>query len=307
MSAPLSRMLAREQRAFLARERQDWVEHLIRVRDFLAAGLEGAEDGSPVLILGAGSGLEVPWGRAPKGTVGWDADPFSRMRTLLRHGRWAPWVFADITGAFAPLRAAAERSVRESWSGRRRRRDAARMRLAALLPSLPVEPILLEEWIQTHQPRTILAANFMGQLAPLAQRILEASFGPEDPWESDPERADALAEALEAWTARVVGRFLETLGRSSARLWLVHDRAVLGGERPAMLGPFTVDWKAQLQGEGPFEAWDPLGGVDVLASLGNRLPLRQERWLWPLAQDQLHIVEALAFDRPAEQDQRPAP
>jgi len=295
MFPPLQRLLAREQGAFLARQRPEWAEHLSRVREFLQAGLERADPGKKTLILGAGSGLEVPWPRAPENTVGWDADPFSRVRTLLRHGRWVPWVFGDITGAFGALQSAAERSARESWSGRRRRVDAARLRLAALLPSLPTKPVQLRQWIQQHRPGTILAANFMGQLAPLAQRIIEGAFAPEDPWESDVDRRDPLAEALEAWTGRLVGDFLEALRSSGAELWMVHDRAVLDGDRPVQLGAFTAEWKTQLQGKGTFEAWDPLGGVNVLASLGNSPHLRQERWLWSLAPEQLHLVEALAF------------
>jgi len=299
MFPSFQRFLAREQGAFLARERPEWTEHLARVRGFLGAGLERVEPGRRVLILGAGSGLEVPWSRAPRGTVGWDADPFSRMRTFLRHGRWAPWVFADITGAFGALQAAAERSVRESWSGRRRRSEAARLRLAALLPSLPVDPVPLRDWIHRHRPCSILAANFMGQLSPLAQRLVERAFAPEDPWEVDADRRDPFGEALEAWTARLVESLLELLASSGAELWLVHDRAVLDGARPLSLGAFAADWKAQLQGEGPLEAWDPLAGVDVSRSLQERVPLHQERWLWPLAPDQLHIVEALAFASPA--------
>lgn len=306
MFPPLQRLLAREQGAFLARRRPEWTEHLGRIREFLGAGLERADPERKTLILGAGSGLEIPWARAPKGTIGWDADPLSRLRTLLRHGRWAPWVCRDITGAFGALQSAAERAARESWSGRRRGRDAARLRLAALLPALTTEPVQLGQWVRQQEPGSILAANFMGQLAPLAQRIIERAFAPEDPWESDADRRDPLAEALEAWTGRLIRGFLEVLESSGAKLWLVHDRAVLGGDQPVQLGAFTPEWKAQLQGAGPFEAWDPLAGVDVLSILGNRSLLHQERWLWPLAQDQLHIVEALAFGPSADRTQRPA-
>lgn len=294
MFDPIQSTLAREQKAFLARDRGVWGDHLLRIRSFLGVGLDRAEAAHSTLILGAGSGLEVPWGRAPKGTVGWDGDPFSRLRTLLRHGRWAPWVFADITGAFGPLRAAAQRAVRESWSDRRRPREIARRRLAALLPSLPVAPTALEAWIAIHRPGTILGANFMGQLAPLAQRIIEEVFAPEDPWESNPDESDFLADALDLWTARLLLHLLATLERSGAELWLVHDRAVLGGERAVRLGEFQSDWRGQLQAEGPLEAWDPLAGVNAVAALGTRSSLRQERWLWPVGSGQLHLVEALA-------------
>ncbi len=287
-------MLAREQRAFLARNRRDWVEHLLQVRDFLGEGLECADPQRPILILGAGSGLEVPWDRAPKGSTGWDADPFSRVRTLLRHGRRAPWVFGDITGAFVPLQCAAQRAVRESWSGRRRRWEIARLRLAALLPSLPVEPLPLEAWIAHHHPGTILAANFMGQLAPLAQRIVEGAFAPEGPWGFDPDEVDPLAVALDLWTARLLKRLLEVLQESDARLWMVHDRAVLGEGPMVELGAFTAEWKAQLRAAGPLEIIDPLVGVDVMAALQGRPLLHGKRWLWPLGPGQLHVVEALA-------------
>jgi len=295
MFDPLQTTLAREQKAFLARDRDAWGDHLLRIRDFLGMGLDRAEGRLPVLILGAGSGLEVPWSRAPKGAVGWDGDPFSRVRTLLRHGRWAPWVFGDITGALGPLRAATQRAVRESWSGRRRPREIARRRLSALLPSLPAEPLDLECWIAARHPGMILGANFMGQLAPLAQRMIEGVFAPEVPWDSDPDAPDFLAEALDLWTARLLRQLLTTLERSGAELWLVHDRAVLGGEVDVRLGEFHADWRRQLQAEGPLEAWDPLAGVDMVAALGTRSPLRQERWLWPVGPGQLHLVEALAL------------
>ncbi len=294
MSDSLQSALAREQKAFLARDRSAWGDHLAHVRDFLGAGLDRADPDRSVLILGAGSGLEVPWKRAPRGTVGWDGDPFSRLRTLLRHGRWAPWVFGDITGAFGPLRAAAQRAVRESWSGRRRSREVARKRLSALLPSLPVVPTALDAWIRDRRPGMILGANFMGQLAPLAQRIIEGAFAPEDPWDSDPDEPDLLAEAVELWVVRLLRELLSTLERSGSELWLVHDRAVLGEEAVVSLGEFHPDWRRQLQATGSLEAWDPLAGVDVVATLGTRMPLRQERWLWPVGPGQLHLVEALA-------------
>jgi len=297
MFGPIQRLLAREQRSFLARDRRGWAEHLGRVREFLGAGLERADPGRPTVILGAGSGLELPWAKAPRGTIGWDADPFSRARTLLRHGRWAPWVFGDITGAFGPFEAAARRAVRESWSGRRRQWRVARLRLAALLPSLPVEPFPLKAWIAEHRPGTILAANFMGQFAPVAQRVVERVFAPEDPWESDAENPDPLAEALDIWTAKLLRGVLTVLRESGAELWLVHDRAVLGGELAVELGPFTSDWRAQLRAPGLLEMVDPLVGVDMLATLEGLPLVRAERWFWPLGPGQLHLVEALALGR----------
>ena len=295
MFAPLARLLAREQQAFLARNRRGWGNHLARIRDFLGAGLDRTDPERPVLMLGAGSGLEIPWSHAPRGTVGWDADPLSRARTLLRHGRWAPWIFGDITGAFEALRAAAERSARESWSGKRRRSEIARKRLAAILPSLPADPATLRAWIEQHRPGTILAANFLGQLAPLAQRVVERAFAPEVPWENDPEASDPLAEALEQWTERVVQGLLKELDQSGSELWLVHDRAVLEATPDLELGPFVPEWKAQLRGLDRLEAWDPLCGVDVVTAMAGRSPLCQSRWLWPVGPGQIHLVEALAF------------
>ncbi|MFN7959400.1 MAG: hypothetical protein U0P46_13890 [Holophagaceae bacterium] len=70
MSKPLSRLLRREQWAFLARDRSAWGEHLGRVRGFLGEGLQAADPDRPVLILGAGPGLEVPWALAPPATTG---------------------------------------------------------------------------------------------------------------------------------------------------------------------------------------------------------------------------------------------
>lgn len=293
--ASLSRLFAQEQRAFLGRSRADWDEHLDRTRAFLGEGLDRADRSRPVLILGAGSGLEIPWRRAPKGTTGWDADPLSRLRTLLRHGRWAPWVGGDLTDAFKPLREAAQRAARESWSGKRRSASIARVRLEALLPSLPVEPVALRRWIAAHSPGTILAANVMGQLAPVAMRVVEAAFAPHTPWEEDPDRPDPLAAALEAWVARLVVALLAVLEGSEAELWLVHDRAVLEDATSLVLGDFAPDWRAQLGGVARLEAWDPLGGVDVLEALHRRPSLRQSRWLWRLGPDQLHLMEALAF------------
>lgn len=296
MLEPLQRLLAHEQRAFLRRGRLAWAHHLAQVRDFLGEGLQRADPARPVLILGAGSGLEIPWHLAPRSTVGWDADPSSRLRTLLRHGRWAPWDFGDITGAFGPLRAAAERSIRESWSGRQRSTAIARLRLAAILPTLPTNPMALGSWIQKGRPGSILAANFMGQLEPTAQRILEQAFAPETPWEKDPENPDPLREALERWTERVIGGLLQVLRQSSAELWLVHDRAVLEEAPDLNLGSFTTDWRHQLQSAQPVEAWDPLCGAEVDAAMDGCVLLRQARWLWPVGPGQLHLVEALAFD-----------
>jgi hypothetical protein len=301
MTKCLSRLLRREQIAFLARDRSGWGEHLDRVHAFLGEALQAADPARPVLILGAGTGLEVPWELAPPGTTGWDADPWSRLGTALRHRRWAPWVFEDLTGGLAELEAMARRAVLEPWSGRARDRERAKRRLAGLLPSLKPDPAALQTWILRNRPGTILAANVMGQFGVVAERVLETAFG-SAPWEPDPERSDPLAEALEAWTQRAITGFLEVLRGSEADLWLVHDRAVVFNSGTLELGPWEETWPGQLRPEGPsLEAGDALAGVDVLRCLqGNGLaPDRKGRWLWPVAAGQRHLVEALALRRKA--------
>jgi hypothetical protein len=299
MPKSLSRLLRKEQVAFLARDRSDWGDHLGRTRTFLGRGLQAADPGRPVLILGAGSGLEIPWGLAPLYTTGWDADPWSRVWTCLRHLRWAPWVFEDLTGGFSDLENTARRAVIEPWSGHRRETETAAKRLAGLLASLHPDPAPLRTWIAAHRPGTILVANVMGQFGVVAQRLVEAAFGG-SPWEADPERIDPLAEAVEAWTRRAIIAFLGVLGESGASLWLVHDRAVVFSEGSLELGPWTDAWPRQVRSDRPpLEASDALGELDVpLLLLGNGLELfHRERWIWPLAEGQRHLVEALALRR----------
>lgn len=300
MSKPLSRLLRREQFAFLARDRSAWGEHLDRVRTFLGEGLQAADPSRPVLILGAGSGLEIPWALAPPATTGWDADPWSRLWTAWRHHRWAPWVFEDLTGGLAGLEATTRRAVMEPWSRRHRDRDTAARRLAGLLPSLQPDPASLRTWIRAQQPGTILVANVMGQFGMVASRLVENAFGA-PPWDPDPDRSDPLAEALEAWTARAIGAFLKVLCETGADLWLVHDRAVVFSGGRVDLGPWDEAWFRQLVSEGPpMEASDALAGLDVpglLAGSGHHV-IRRERWFWPVATGQRHLVEALMARRP---------
>lgn len=296
MSKPLSRLLRREQRAFLARDRRAWGDHLGRVRAFFGTGLRAADSERPVLVLGAGSGLEVPWALAPPLTEGWDAEPWSRVRTWCRHLRWAPWTFADVTGGLVDLEATLRRAQAEPWSDRHRAPRVAAQRLAGLLPSLHPRPLALEAWIAARRPGTILAANLMGQFGVVAEALVEAAFHPASPWEADPERPDPLAEALEAWTGRAVIAFLEVLAHSGADLWLVHDRAVVFGGGRLALGSWSDDWTVQLQtSDPPLEARDPLAGVDVVAHFTRAgcAMAPGERWLWDLAPDQRHLVEAL--------------
>ena len=297
MSKSLSRLLRREQFAFLARDKRAWEEHLARVRGFLGEGLQAADPTRPVLILGAGTGLEVPWALAPPQSTGWDADPWSRVGTALRHQRWAPWVFEDLTGGLAELEALTRRAQAEPWSGRYRGPGAAARRLAGLLPSLHPDPTALKTWITERRPGTILVANVMGQFGVVAQRLVETTFG-WIPWEADSERADPLTEALEAWTRRALTAFLDALRDSGADLWLVHDRAVVFSGGELALGPWERDWTRQVRSEGPpIEASDALAGIDVALALavGSLDHDKSARWIWPLAPGQRHVVEALVL------------
>jgi len=236
---------------------------------------------------------------APPDTTGWDVDPWSRCWTALRHRRWAPWVFEDLTGGLQGLEDLAARALAEPWSGRRRPPGQAAQRLAGLLPSLDPEPAALRAWIAARRPGTILSANVMGQLGVVAEHLLEARFGG-PPWNPDPEEADPLAEAVEAWTAKVLAAHLAVLGASGAELWLVYDRAVLFTEAPLRLGGWASPWTRQVQGAEGVEASDPLAGLDVASTLAGtgRTPCRQERWLWPVGPEQQHVVEAQAFRSP---------
>ncbi len=297
--ASLAGDLAAEQRAFLGRNRSAWGEHLARVRGFLGQGLAAADPGAPVLVLGAGSGLEVPWRLAPPATVGWDGDPWSRLRTLLRHGRWAPWVFQDLTGGLEPLAALAWRTVRQPWSGRIRTGQATIRRLAGLVGLLDPQPGPLRDWIRRHRPGTILAANVMGQFGVVAQRTVERAFGGRPPWTDDPEQPDPLDDAIRVWTAKAVRAWLGALLESGADLWLVHDRGVLFGDVPVTLGPMEKAWVAQLRAERPLEASDPLCGVDPVGEIKNRAVSQHLRWIWPVAPGQTHIMEGLRI-RPPE-------
>ncbi|MBI1751559.1 MAG: hypothetical protein HY014_16880 [Acidobacteria bacterium] len=299
MSKSLSRLLRREQFAFLARDRSVWREHLDKTRAFMGEGLQAADPSRPVLILGAGSGLEVPWALAPPRTTGWDADPWSRLWTAARHRRFPLWVFEDLTGGLDDLERTARRAIAEPWSGHRRDAETAAKRLAGLLPFLRPNPEALRAWIAAHRPGTILAANVMGQFGAVAERVVEAAFGLA-PWDPDPERRDPLMEAMEAWTRRAVLGFLAALQESGADLWLVHDRAVVFNDGPLQLSPWKDGWTDQVAAAGgAIEASDALAGVDVPAALAGsgRVPVRKERWLWPVAAGQRHLIEALAFCR----------
>jgi hypothetical protein len=302
MAPLLRRLLAAEQRAFLHRDRRGWMEHLARTRAFLGAGLAAADAARPVLILGAGAGLEVPWGQAPKDSWGWDADPWSRARTGLRHLRWPAWIFEDLTGGLEALEQAARRCTREPWAeGRARPRERACARLAGLLPSLGAEGTALGSWIARYRPGVVLSANVMGQFGVVAQRLLEEILGPW-PWVEDPEELDPLGEALDQWIARSLRAHLTRLAATPGSLRLVFDRGVVHGGDGLALGAWTDAWEEQLLGRGRLEVEDPLCGVDPVAELRLRDPVREvlkrERWLWPVAPGQTHVVEAVALGPP---------
>jgi len=287
----LARDLAAEQRAYLRRDRAGWGEHLALARSFFGDGLRAA--GAGAVILGAGSGLEVPWSLAPPGAVGWDADPWSRVRTCLRHRRWPPWVFQDLTGGLADLAATAWRTARQPWSGQVRSSRIATRRLAGLATLLQPRADPLRHWLARHRPGTVLAANVMGQFGVVAQRTVERAFAGRHPWVLDPDQPDPLEEAINLWTARAVRAFLEVLLASGAELWLLHDRGVLFGRTPVTLGPPAEPWTAQLRAELPVEASDPLCGVDVLGELRGRPFDQHRRWLWPVGPGQTHLMESL--------------
>ena len=289
----LGRLLAREQRAYLRRDRAAWGEHLERARAFFGEGLDRADPARPVLILGAGTGLEIPWRLAPPLTTGWDADPWSRAGTALRHRRFPPWVFEDLTGGLGALGALTRRCLHRPDALQRRPAELAIRRLAGLLLTLQPDPAPLRDWIAAHRPGTILAANVLGQVGCVAERLVEGLFRPARPWPQDPEAADPLAEALDAWTFRALQAVCSVLDESGADLWLLHDRAVLHGSVPASLGPIEVEWTRQLRSATPLDASDPLAGLDLLTRLGGPGPVAFARWLWPVAPGQVHLMEAL--------------
>jgi len=278
----LKQLLAREQRAYLRRDRHAWSEHLALAQGFFGEALRQADPTRPVLILGAGTGLEIPWLLAPRATTGFPS-----------------WEFDDFTGAFQALQATLQRSLTCPGSGRRRAPDLAIRRLAGLLPSLRPDAAPLRAWIQRHDPGTILVANVLGQLGCVAERLVETGFAPAFPWVQDPALPDPLAQALDAWTARGLQAVCQVLAESGAALWLLHDRAAIHGEGPVELGPQEEAWARQLKGQTSLEVSDPLLGLDLRQAFQGRRETHWKRWLWPVGPAQTHLMEALAYAGPS--------
>jgi len=290
----LSKCLAREQRAYLNRPRGAWGAHLVKARAFFGEALQAADPDLSVLILGAGSGLEIPWKLAPKHSVGWDADPWSRWRTCLRHQRFPDWIYDDLTGGIADLEATARRCLILP-TGRHRSAEQAVRRFAGLLPSLHPRPRALEAWVAGHRPSSILVANFLGQVGSVIQKILEAIFGGAALWAEYLETTEGLAEAVDAWIVRALEALLGCLRGSRAQVWMLHDRAVIWGNVALELGRLQDPWMRQLQASTSLEVSDPLCGIDVRGQFSDRTELRFDRWLWPVGTGQLHMMEALAY------------
>nr|WP_320132997.1 hypothetical protein [uncultured Holophaga sp.] len=281
----------KEQCSFLRRRSREWRSHIRRVRAFIGEALREAPQGRPVLILGAGSGLEIPWDEAPPGTTGWDLDPSSRLLTSLRWRRWPPWIFEDATGSLAGLRALALRSARRTGTEQLRDPKVGARRLAGLLQSHTPRPLALEAWLDRHRPGLVVDANWMGQLGVTAQRIIEQAFHGVSPWEEDPDIPDSLDQALDAWIRRILESHLSLLRDSGAGLCLVHDRAVIHGESPISLASGETDWLRQLRADTPLTLSDPLAGLDPMEVLGDIN--HWERWIWPVTPSQQHLIEAL--------------
>ena len=292
----LNRLFASERRSFLRRSRKHWGNHISRAREFIGSALTNADPERPVLILGAGWGLEIPWHLAPAATTGWDADPFSRLGTFISHRRWPPWVFGDITGALAELDRVSRRVQYVEGKYTLRPTPDAAKRLAGLMPSVIPSSKQLDAWIQENHPGTIICANILGQIRPLAYKVVESAFKPRLPWQVDQDLADPLQNALEAWTARTLRAILDVLRKSGSSLYLLHDRGVINQDADLALGQWADSWLEQLNtSESCLEIIDPLSGIDFLKELCELPCQTKKRWIWHLGPGQTHVVEALAY------------
>jgi len=116
------------------------------------------------------------------------------------------------------------------------------------------------------------------------------------PWVSDPELHDPLQEALDEWNAKMLRAILGVLRDSNAALFLLHDRAIIHHEADVALGEWADTWQGQLKTSERFlEASDPLSGVDFINELNGLDCRAKERWIWPLARKQIHVVEAIGI------------
>jgi hypothetical protein len=292
----LKRLFAAEQISFLRRSRKHWGRHLGQAREFFGAALQNADPSRKALILGAGWGLEIPWRHAPKGTAGWDADPLSRLGTFLRHLRWAPWIFEDITGALKELNRVSRRVQMVEGTYIYRPAEVSAKRLAGLLPSVSPKLKPLENWLRDNEPSTIICANMLGQIKPVAYKIVEKAFGKRSPWIDDQDLEDPLQDALDAWSAKTAKAILAVLRTSGSNLCLLHDRGVIHQDTDLALGEWADPWTKQLRSsDSSLEASDPMPGVDVLEELKALNCLNKARWIWPLGPGQIHVVEALEF------------
>jgi len=292
----LKRLFMMEQLAFLKRSRKHWGNHLNLAREFIGSGFQNSNPARSVLVLGAGWGLEIPWHLAPIGTFGWDADPLSRFGTFIRHRRWAQWICSDFTDAFAELDKLAQRLQFMEGLLALRPTHVAAKRLAGLLPSFSPQPKSLEAWIQEYRPGTIICANVLGQIRPMACKIIELAFKPRCPWVVDQDILDPLQNALDAWTARVVRALLNVLRQSGSKLYLLHDRGVVHQATDLALGEWTDPWPKQLRAtESTLDISEPMPGVDVLEELNLLKCESKNRWIWPVGTEQIHVIEALAY------------
>ena len=86
------------------RNHDSWRPHLERVKNIISATLCHAEKSKPVLLLGAGLGLDIPFAALnahPAGAILVDAVETPQMRAHIRHNKNLTLECADITGFLA--------------------------------------------------------------------------------------------------------------------------------------------------------------------------------------------------------------
>ena len=202
-------------------------------------------------------------------------------------------MFQDLTGGLDELAALAWRTARQPWSGRVRATRAATRRLAGLVGRPGSAARAAPDLDRPAPPGDHPGGQRHGPVRGGGPAAGGARFQGRPPWTPDPELPDPLEQALQAWTARAVRAWLAALLESGADLWLIHDRGVVYGSAPVGLGPLEPDWTAQLRADEPLEVSDPLCGVDLVREIQARTPTRHQRWLWPVAPGQTHVMEAM--------------